>query len=308
MAAARAECALARGEPEVARAAWTECLATPDQGLCHLRLGDLAVREGRVEAALAHYARVTTIGPAGTLAKLRGCELLGTCLGPLDSARAAEVTTLTEELAREVRLSSVRRELVAGRDARAMQWLVQGLERDSQLCAGALPLCQKLVAVGLASEDADARIGALSTFLTDKVRKGPAEYALNVAAAEAARDLGAPAFAASILSANTPLVPRAELGEHLLRIVTLYLVARDPVRAAVVLEYAEGKLGGANAGRWVQVRRQLGRRPQKPERLAVERRPSLEALSSDVALTTDLARATALRSKAAEPFPPETAP
>lgn len=300
LAASRGECALERGELELARTAWNECLTTPDQGICHLRLGDLALREGQLETALAHYAKPTPISPAGKLAKLRACELLGSCLTEADSLAAADVTTLGEDMAREVRLSSVRRELAMGRDERAMQWLLTALDRDADLCSGRVTLCQKLVTVGLSSDDAEARMAALSTFLQEKIRRGPSEYELNVVAAEAARDLGAPGFAATVLSANTPKVSKAELPSHLLRIVSLYLAAKDPVRAAVVLEYAESKLGGARTASWNQVRRQLGRAPVSRPTVAAPSL-SLDVLSDDVALTTELARATALRSKAAEP-------
>ncbi|MDP1824565.1 MAG: hypothetical protein Q8L48_15020 [Archangium sp.] len=301
LAAARGECALARGELEAARAAWTDGLTGPDASLCHLRLGDLAIREGAIEAALAYYAKVPPVGFIGRMGQARTCELLGTCLTEDASTHAGNTEALPAELARELTLFSVRRELAAGRDGRAMQVLLALMETDREACEGWLPLCQKFLAVGFASDSADARIAALSAFLTDKARRGPAEYELNRAASLTARDLGAPAFAASILSANTPKVPAAELSAHLLEIVRLYLAARDPVRATVVLEYAEGKLGaGAYRGGWNGARRQLGRRAGTAVAAPTVER-SLEALSTQVSLSTDLARAAALRSRASIP-------
>lgn len=315
LAAARGECAFARGELEVAKAAFTEGLTTPDMGVCHLRLGDLAVRAGDVEAALAHWAKVPPTAAQGKLARQRTCEIIGSCLGAGESLRARDSLGMAPELMREVELASVRRELAAGRDAHAMTLLLGALERDATTCDGVLTLCQKLVAIGLGSADAEARMGALSVFLNDRVRRGPAEYELNRAASEAAQDLGAPGFAASILSANSPRVPRAELAEHLRQVIELYLAARDPVRAAVVLEYAEGKLGGATrSAAWSRVRRQLDRgpAPAAPVRTLADFTAALEALSDDVALSTDLARATAVRSRAAHPLSqaatPENAP
>lgn len=307
LAAARAECALDRGEIDVARAAWAEGLTGPDQSLCHLRLGDLAVRDGEIEVALAHYAKVPTVGIIGHMGKVRSCELMGTCLSEAASDEMASTALLPADMAREVRLLTVRRELAAGRDGRAMQALLVSMERDAGACEGALALCQKLIAVGLESADVDARVSALSAFLSEKARKGPAEYELNHAASLAARDLGAPAFAASVLSANTPRVPAAELPVHLLEIVRLYLSARDPVRAAVVLEYAEGKLGAATQrGAWSAARRQLGRgaRSTVAAPTADRSAEALEALSTQVSLSTDLARAASLRSRAADSLLP----
>ncbi len=298
LAAARGECALAQGEIDAARAAWTEGLEGPDVSLCHLRLGDLAIREGAIEAALAHYAKVPEVGVVGRLAQLRSCELMGTCLTVAASDRAADTNLLSVEFAREVRLLQVRRELAAGRDVRAMQLLLAAFEVDADACAGALALCQKFIAAGLQSTELEARVAALSSFLTDKVRRGPAEYALNQAASRAASEIGAPGFAASILAANTPHVPGAELSSHLLGIIKLYVAARDPVRAAVVLEYAEGKLGSVTRnGEWSSARRQLGLRV-RPRPSLDRTTEALDALIAQVSLSTDLARAASLRSKA----------
>lgn len=306
LAAARGECALARGELEVARAAWTEGLQGPDVSLCHLRLGDLAVHDADIETALAHYGKVPPVGPIGHMGLVRSCELMGTCLKEAASDEAASTDLLARDMSRELRLLTVRRELAAGRDARAMQTLQTALDQDPDACEGSLSLCQKLIAVGLQSDDTDARVAALASFLTDRARKGPAEYELNSAASQAARDLGAPAFAASILSANTPKVPASALAPHLLEIIRLYLAARDPVRAAVVLEYAEGKLGAVTQGEpWASARRQLHRRarPAVAAPSAQASAEALEALSTQVSLSTDLARAASLRSRAGDSLP-----
>lgn len=311
LAAARGECALAQNDLEAARAAWTEGLEGPDASLCHLRLGDLAIRAGDPEAALAHYSKVSTIGPIAQMGQVRLCELVGSCLSRADSQALASVETLPAALAREVRLRSIRRELFAGRETASMQQLAAALEADPDTCEGALALCQALIGVGLISPEADARIAALSVFLTDKARKGGAEYALNEAASRAAAGLGAPAFAAAILAANTPKVPQAELAAHLLQVVRLYLLARDPVRAGVVLEYAESTLGNVTrAGPWREARRQLQGRRAQPG--VAHRAPppvrSVEELGNQVNISTELARAAAVRSRALTPSPTESPP
>lgn len=309
--AAQGECAFARGDLAEAERLFTACLETPDLGLCHLRLGDFAVRRGEVEAALQHWAKVPNKGPMAKLARFRTCEISGTCLDVEGSARVRSTDALPSELHREVKLAGVRRELAAGRDAEAMTLFVAMLDRAPELCEGIQPLCQKLVSVGLLSDDAEARMGALSVFLQDRVRRGGAEYELNQLAATTAKELGAPAFAASVLSANTPRVPKAELPEHLLRVIELYLAARDTVRAGVVLEYAEVKLGAVTQGaRWNAVRKALHHKPITPpaEPAVADSTTALEALSDDVSLSTDLARATKARSQAANPVTQPAAP
>jgi|APLak6261679142_1056127.scaffolds.fasta_scaffold00011_45 hypothetical protein len=310
-AAARAECAFQRGDLEQATNGWVDALSGPDVTLARVRLGDLAVADGDLETALKHYSKATPIGPVGRLAQARSCELIGTCLSREESDRVANVEGMPAELARDQQLHTLRRDLFAGRDLEAMARLQALLEADATVCDGAIEFCQRLIEAGLDSRDVEARIAALSVFLTDKVRHGPHELVLNDQAAKTARELGAPGFAATILAANTPHVPRAELSEHLLNIVRLYVAARDPVRAAVVLEYAEGKLGAATrVGGWASARRQLGRAsgttvaaPVSP----VTDAAALDELSSQVSLSADLARAAAARTRAVMTSVPPTA-
>lgn len=311
----QAECALGRGEEAKARQLFTRCLETPDQGVCRLRLGDLALRAGDLEAALAFWEKVPAHGPQGRLATQRSCELAGTCLDPVASRKTRDAHGLTPPMKIELGLAAVRRELAMSRDAEAMNILIGELERESATCDGAQAQCQKFVYAGLVSDDPEARMGALSVFLRDRVRRNKSDAVMNEAASAAARDLGAPAFAASILSASTPEVTKAKLPQHLLSVTELYLEAGDAVRAAVVLEYAETKLGSAaRSGAWAATRRQLARLEEGPPPAKPQVDPSaaMAALSDSVALSTDLARAVKARSMAAFPGPaspaPETAP
>lgn len=309
-AAARAECAWIAGDLSAAKSAWDEALGGPDVGLARLRLGDLALRSGDVETAMKLYSAVTTAGPVGRLAAVRACELIGTCFSVTESARVANEEGLALPFAREMALFTMRRDVLAGRERAAVTMLVGRLEKDSQLCENAIAFCQKLVEAGLESEDVEARIAALSAFLTEALRHGPREVELSLAAAQTAREIGAPGFAAAVLASNTPRVAPSQLSSHLQQIAQLYLAAGDRVRAGVILEYAEGKLGTATrTAAWNQIRRTLGRTAR-----AVAAAPSLakdeaafEALTSQVALTTDLARAAAARSRAAD-APQETTP
>ncbi|MFZ5439610.1 MAG: hypothetical protein ACOZQL_06360 [Myxococcota bacterium] len=309
--AARGECALAAGDYETARKAFAAALDTPDLSLAHFRLGDLALRAGDVEGALAHYAKVSPVGPVGRLAAVRVCELMGTCLSPAASAKVADADGLSAEPAHELELFTLRRELMTGHDEDALARLQRNLEKDSAFCEGLVAFCQRVVEAGLESDDVEARILALSVFLTDQVRHGPLEAQLNPIAAQTARELGAPGFAAGVLASNTPKIPRAQLPAHLLEIVNLYLAAGDRVRAAVVFEYAQSKLGtSAQGGGWAAARRQLGPRTGTTAAPppAVDDTASLEALTAQVSLSTDLARAAAVRSRASQHQEPQTQP
>jgi hypothetical protein len=97
-------------------------------------------------------------------------------------------------------------------------------------------------------------------------------------------------------------VTRGDLAEHLLKIVQLYLAGRDPVRSAVILDYAEQRLGLANTqrGAWAQARADLAR-AQRPEpvRAAVpEAASATPAFIAEVDLARELARAATARSRA----------
>lgn len=309
--ASRGECALGRGDFAEAKQAYQEALTSPDLGLAHLRLGDLALRDGNVEEAMGHYAKVVPVGPIGRLAQARSCELVGTCFNREDSAKVANVEGLQHEFARELKLYALRRDLLAGRDVEVMARLTESLQADAEYCAGALPFCQKLVEAGLLSEDVDARIGALSVFLVDQVRHGPREQELSLMAAQTAQELGAPGFAAAVLASNTPHVPVAKVPSHLLEVTRLYLAANDRVRAGVILEYAETKFGAATrTAAWNQVRKQLGRTtvalaaPKPVTGDAAE----LKELEGRVALTTDLARAAKALGRAVDETQEERTP
>lgn len=303
--AARAECALGRGELEVARAAWEEALRGPDVGLAHLRLGDLAILDGDVVLAMNHYAKVIPVGPVGRLAQARACELAGNCFSEVESKRIASDEGLGAEFARELALYTLRREVVAGRDRAAMEFMTKRLSMDPDLCEAARRFCQKVVEVALGSTDVEARIAGLSLYLNDHIRRGPREQSLNRVASDTAFELGAPGFAAAVLASNTPHVEPDALPSHLLRIVKLYASANDRVRAEVILEYADTKLGPVTRGaEWSAVRKQLrgntkAKRTVELPSLAADEQ-ALEAFTSQVTLTTDLARAAKARSQAVE--------
>jgi hypothetical protein len=303
------ECALAEGKFEEAEAHFKRGRTGPDASFCYLRLGDLALHAGDPEAAVNLYAFIAPVGPLGRIARARLCELTGACMAERASAVVADTFAMSGALKAELDMMTWRREVFMGREDKVMGAFTQALVERPELCADSVAFCQRMLMAGLNSSDDGARTAALSGWLVDQVREGPHKLDLALAAARAAEDMGAPAFAANVLAAMS--VPKAQLAPHLLRIVDLYLSGRDFVRANVVLEYAEGKLGREATSRqgWAIARRRIAslahpqdaHPPKVAAPTAAESSVSLAELNSNVTLAAELARATFVRSRSQEP-------
>lgn len=310
--APRGECLLADGAYDEAEALFKEALGGPDTPLARIRLGDLALRRGDWETALEQYALIPhTAGPIGRLAALRSCTLIGTCLSGAQAEASGELVGLSGVLRAELLLLSVRRQVAAGGVAAGVERLAAELATDPGLCSGAEALCQRIAQVGLEAEEDDVRMAGLRIFLTEGVRQGPHEAEISLVAAQAAEALGAPRFAGALYAAATPLVARPELEAHLLKTARLFLQAKDAVRANVILDYAESKLGGARGSQWSQVRRavapirgQAGKRVAKAQP-KVEPTPALAPVDEAQA-TAELAHVAILRSRATTASPEPT--
>lgn len=299
----RAECALGAGELEEAERRFNAALTTADQNFARLRLGDLALRRGQPEAALRWYAAVSTTGPVSRIARLRECDLTGNCF----SARPAPIDGLAAPIALEAVIHQIRHELAIDHELEAMRLLTGALDGALPLCTVARAFCQKVVEAAFDSGDDEATTLALAAFTRNSLSDGPDGVPVGLGAARAAEGLGAPAFAAAVLASLSNRVRPGDLEPHLLRIVELYLVARDPVRAQFVLEYAEQRLGAASLKRqgWQKARRRLEPRSprgaDKPPAPAIADR--LPALTDEIAISRELARAASVRSAAAHPSP-----
>jgi hypothetical protein len=303
--AAKGECALAAGKFDEAERHFKLARGGPDSAISYLRLGDLALQRGDAETAVHLYAFVSPVGPVGRLARARQCELTGSCLEPASSKSAGDTQGLADAPRAELALMYWRREVFMDREAAVMPAFSEALRDDPSLCSGALALCQRLLQVGLASADEATRVAALGGWLAESVRHGPYELEVAAAAAVAAESLGAPGFAATVLAGVSSQVEKVDLPGHLLRVIQLYLAARDAVRAAVILDYAESRLGRAatSASQWQAVRTRLRGRVVADAGIAkaTKEPPSLESLQTTVSLAADLARAAAVRSRAQEP-------
>lgn len=246
-ALARGECALASGRTGAAQQYFREALEAGFSPHAALRLGDLALQEDDPAAALGWYRAAGVNGPFGRMAAARTCELTGACFGkPDDERRAFDDAGLPEPLRTEAELRAARRLALAGRPAEAAQALVTRLREHGRgpACDGdAEPLCRRVALAALESGGEAGQTPGLALYglLTPGVR-GPLALELARAAADAAAALGAPTYAATVLSFITGRLPRAELGPHLLRTARLFLDGGDRVRARVLCEYAQTRL------------------------------------------------------------------
>jgi hypothetical protein len=301
---AKAECALGEGRFEEAAVLFTTALRTPDVHFARLRLGDLALRRGDPEAALSWYAKAAANGPVSRLANLRECDLTGNCL----TEPAATVAGLHPTLAMEARIHRIRQDLAANRDREAMQQLADEIEAGRPVCTVAHLFCQKAVQGAFLALDDETSALALTVFATAGLADGVAGIDVARAAAAAAERVGAPAYAAAVLASVSGRLALDELDVHLQQVARLYLSARDPVRAQVVVDYAEQKLSPATlkSKPWKQLRRTVEPNPAAsapdpapttPPSIAAR----LPAMAEDIAISRELARAVQVRSAAAQP-------
>ena len=285
----RGECALVSGDLVAAKKAFTDALGGADTNLARLRLGDFALREGDLEEAITQYSKVSFAGPIGRMARARECDLSGACYGGQQADEVDDLTGLPEPLKTELELYSLRRQVVGGMVGTAMEKMVQRMNQQPPLCEHATTLCQKLVAAGLEDANDSTRLNALAIYLSDEVRYGPLKIELATLAGKAAEKLGAPGFAAAVLSSISPTVSPEDLDAHLLRVAQLFLDGHDRIRTGFILEYADGRLGRRRGKAWQSIRRAVNgmqTTASSPRVAPID----LTKLSNDVELTTELAR------------------
>lgn len=233
----KAECLIAEGRLDDAVPLLDRARQHGNGDFAALRLGDVALAKGDTLGAFAHYEAAGQKNSWGRLAAMRLCELNG-CereVSVFDSAR------LAEPLATEVELRLARALALRGEDRLAAQTLEARLadQRRPPLCPAWPAVCAGVALASLRSGDQALEALGLELFLRQQQELGMTkDTVLLRAAAEAAAELGAPAFAANLLATATPVVPRAHLREHLARVASFYDAAGDRLRAGVVRDYA----------------------------------------------------------------------
>jgi hypothetical protein len=108
--------------------------------------------------------------------------------------------------------------------------------------------------------------------------KGPLAVDLAEAGAEVALRLGAPAFAGNLLVTAAREVPDRRLSEHLLFAVEAFLRSGDVVRARVVAEYVEMRLGakGRAGERWRVALKAIASSQEDDDEIPSELRAEIE--------------------------------
>jgi hypothetical protein len=108
--------------------------------------------------------------------------------------------------------------------------------------------------------------------------RGPMAVDLAEAGAEVALRLGAPAFAGNLLITAARAVPDRRLSEHLLLAVEAFLRSGDVVRARVVAEYVEMRLGpkGLPGERWRTALKAIASSQEDDDEIPAELRAEIE--------------------------------
>jgi hypothetical protein len=377
----KGECAYKRGEQLEAAMQFRAALDTSGRQLACVRLGDLATATNDPVTAAGWYRRAGAFGVFGRIADGRLCELNGYCLDSTENVlRAFDASGSPEPVRAELLMRAARAEAYAGRLPSAAH-IIAKQARDhgmASICReGGELLCRRLLLEAmreapttsvaaivareppkrgeggaggeLSTEAAERAVRAYDDELLEAYlnlpgwEKGPLAYELAQAAAPLAMRLGAPGFAGNLLASLAPVVPDAQLSEHLLQAAETFLRGQNWARARLVADYARSRLappgpkgtgrGGKSRGngdgerggwsaslaspRWAAVFRRLNERAEE-EVVSPEVRAAIEAEVATTVAEIKNARgaienaedllASAKAAKAATPAKPATTP
>ncbi len=230
-------------ECHVAAAASPEQLLHEVEGLkgpsALVRAGDLALARNDPLAAMNAWEQAGRLGLFGRLANARLCELTGNCLGNDAEKLTFDGSAMPEPAQTELELRFIRALALCGRRDEAISKLnerVSDLNRPDA-CALWPQVCDGVT--GAALSDERPAIAALGMEVFLRRTGSHINLSLSRQAADTAAALGAPAFGANLLAAATGSARGPQLETHLRRVIDLYELAGDSVRADVVREYAE---------------------------------------------------------------------
>jgi hypothetical protein len=294
----RGECAFRVGKYKKSKRYFRRALNGLDREMAALRLGDLALREGKHLEAAGWYKRVGKTGPYARLAAARLCELQGTCFDPLRPGNRydpLEPVALPEPLYTEVLLRRARAHTLADKPIEGARILVESSEdsEHDRPCDYALVLCQRIAMEALKTPGADAAAQGLSLYSVLPLSKNKKKnYKFATLAAQRAADLGAPQYAGNILAAVTGNVSQEDLPAHLALTAELYLDGGDTARAFVVLRYVKTRFRNQiNGAPWANLFRRL-----KAQRMGQKKEP----MSTNPAIQAELKRANSLVARIAK--------
>ncbi|MBL8918641.1 MAG: hypothetical protein JNJ54_07275 [Myxococcaceae bacterium] len=237
-----AECLMQAGKLAEAEQALRGVIEQNTDAFAMLRLGDLVLRRDPLEA-LAHYQAAGRRDFFGRVARVRVCELAG--CGDEDVQRIYDPTGMPEPMRTELELRFARALSLSGDLKGGAQVLLARLGelRRDPVCPAWPEVCAGVSARALESPDVEVQALGLEVFLGYQRESGPVkDVALVRRVAEVSATFGAHAFAANLLASVTDRVTPPRLKEHLERLVEYYTRAGDPVRAAVVRDFAATRL------------------------------------------------------------------
>lgn len=237
-----AECLMRAGKLAEAEQVLRGVIEQNTDAFAMLRLGDLVLRRDPLEA-LAHYQAAGRRDFFGRVARVRVCELTG-CADD-DKHRVYDPTGMPEPMRTELELRFARALSLSGDLKGGAQVLIARLteQRRDPVCPSWPEVCAGVSARALESPDVEVQALGLEVFLGYQRESGPVkDVALVRRVAEVAAGFGAHAYAANVLASVTDAVKAPRLKEHLERLVEYYTRAGDPVRAAVVRDFAATRL------------------------------------------------------------------
>ena len=248
-AVTRAECAFFEGDASAAGRLLKKLADNPSEAsYAALRLGDGSLEDDDVAEAVRWWRKAGESGPWGRLAKVRLCEIDGSCLNQPAEEVVFDSGGLEGGAFHEMELRRWRTRAFAGDITTFASRLLEGLRagpRDST-CLAHPAICRHLLRAAMERPSLPGADAALEAYLLLPDRDtGPLAVDLAMVASEVARYNGAPAFGAGLLAAVTARVPAFRQPEYLAQTLSLYVAGHDGAHARVIARYARAHLSQA---------------------------------------------------------------
>lgn len=301
---ARGECALRDRRFDVAAVEFRRALDGESRRMAALRLGDLSLLADDPVNALGWYSAAGRYGLFGRMAMIHLCEMSGTCL-PDQYKHIFEPGGLPEPLHTEALLRGARLSAYIGDWPDAMTRLREAIMGGDRACEGeSRVFCRQLIMNAFRDADEEGVLAAIDTYLILPNRsEGALAEELARTGAERAVEMGAPVFGATLLAAAfaAGAIAVTSQGDYLLRTAEMYLQGKDTVRARLVVEFAESRLGRASmtSARWRSVLEQILYGHDEPAPSAANESAMAEATRDLAQAYRTLARAVRARTAAA---------
>jgi hypothetical protein len=219
-------------------------------------LGALAMEDRDPLRAAEAFQQAGIRGIFGRIASLDLCQLTAECSAHEKASKGMLTERLPEPIRTAVEMREIRREAYYGSATVAAASLSRRMAenlRDNP-CEGVyFETCREVALAAMLSEEDPLTALELYVSLPGGSEWRVADVDSARAAALAATRVGAPGFAASLLTSVTRAVHPSAQEEHLRNIVLLYREAGDDIRAQVVLDYAVARGGKAAKKRWADL-------------------------------------------------------